>query len=267
MSTQKSLERIFHFQNRQVRTVQIDGEAWFVAVDVCQTLGLNQVSRAVSRLDDDEARLLKVTHPQNAGKSIMVNAVSEAGLYRLILASNKPEAKEFRRWVTHEVIPAIRRNGGNQMAVAPTETRTLLKFSRRDLLNLAVEAETECEELRLENAELRPKAEFYDRVAGTHDSFSLGETAKMFGLPGLGRNNLIRFLREEGILMADNVAKQRYIDRGYFHVVQSDYYAPDGTPRVKAVTRVYEKGVKLIDRLLRNWIDGEIIAMAIRPML
>ena len=97
-----------------------------------------------------------------------------------------------------------------------------------------------------------PKVEFYDRVADATDSFSLGETAKMLEIPGFGRNNLIRFLRSQGVLMADNVAKQRYIERGYFRVVQRDYCAPDGTLRVKAVTRVYEKGVDYIRHLLED---------------
>ena len=123
----------------------------------------------------------------------------------------------------------------------------LLQFFRRDLLNLAIEAEAECEELR-------PKAAFFDRVADSSDSFSLAETAKMLETEGYGRNNLIKFLRREGILMASNVAKQRYIDRGYFHIVQSEYLAPDGTPRVKVVTRVYEKGVNFIRHRLDNFL-------------
>ena len=127
-------------------------------------------------------------------------------------------------------------------------------FSRRDLLELAVAAEDECDRLRQENKALRPKADFYDRVTDTDVSFSLGETAKLLAIPGLGRNTLIQFLRDEGILMANNVAKQRYIDRGYFHIVQSEYLAPDGTPRVKAVTRVYEKGVNYIRHRLDNYL-------------
>ena len=94
----KSLE-LFHFQGRQVRTVQLDGNPWFVAVDVCETLGLDQVTRAMNRLDEDEVRLIKVTHPQNPDKTLFMNAVNEPGLYRLILCSRKPEAKEFRRWI------------------------------------------------------------------------------------------------------------------------------------------------------------------------
>ena len=85
---------------------------WFVAADVCRALGLEQVSRAMDRLDDDEKGLLKVTHPRSKDKTIEVNGVNEPGLYHLVLCSNKPEAKAFKRWITHEVIPSIRKTGG-----------------------------------------------------------------------------------------------------------------------------------------------------------
>ena len=245
----KSLE-LFHFQGRQVRTVQFDGNPWFVAVDVCETLGLDQVTRAMNRLDEDEVRLIKVTHPQNPDKTLFMNAVNEPGLYRLILCSRKPEAKEFRRWITHEVIPSLRRTGGYQLPEFDAKTSKLPQFSRRDLLNLAIDAEAECEELRGVVADLAPKAEFYERVADAGSTFSLGEVAKMLAIPSCGRNNLVKVLREEGILMANNVAKQRYVDRGYFRIVQAEYNAPDGSPRVKAVTRVHEKGVAFIGRRL-----------------
>ena len=251
MQTTKSLERIFQFQNKQVRTVQVDGEPWFVAADVCRVLGLGNPSQAVSYLDEDERCLISNEAWRTNGA---MAAVNEPGLYSLVLKSRRPEAKSFRRWITHEVIPVIRRTGGYQMAET-SQSGKLLQFSRRDLLNLAVEAENECEELRGVVADLLPKAEFYDRVADTGASFSLGETAKMLEIPCFGRNNLIRFLRAKGILMADNVAKQRYIERGYFHIVQRDYFAPDGTPRVKAVTRVYEKGVDYIRRLLDDFVE------------
>ena len=127
-------------------------------------------------------------------------------------------------------------------------------FSRRDLLDLAVAAEDECERLRQENKAMRPKADFYDRVTDTTVSFSLGETAKLLAIPGLGRNTLLQFLRDEGILMANNVAKQRYIDRGYFHVVQRDFYGPDGALRIKAATRVREKGIEFIRRRLDDYL-------------
>ena len=211
-------------------------------------LGLNNPSQALSYLDRDERRLITNEAWRTNGNMAVV---SEPGLYSLVLRSRRPEAKGFRRWIAHEVIPALRQSGQYRLAavssVAAVPSGQLLQFSRRDLLNLAIEAEAECEELR-------PKAAFFDRVADSSDSFSLAETAKMLETEGYGRNNLIKFLRREGILMASNVAKQRYIDRGYFHIVQSEYLAPDGTPRVKAVTRVYEKGVNFIRHRLDNFL-------------
>ena len=243
----QSLE-LFHFKGKQVRTIQLDGEPWFVAADVCDVLGLNNPSQALSYLDRDERRLITNEAWRTNGNMAIV---SEPGLYSLVLRSRRPEAKGFRRWIAHEVIPALRQSGEYRLtavsSVAAAPSGQLLRFSRRDLLNLALEAEAECEELR-------PKAAFFDRVADSSDSFSLAETAKMLETEGYGRNNLIKFLRCEGILMASNVAKQRYIDRGYFHIVQSEYLAPDGTPRVKAVTRVYEKGVNFIRHRLDNFL-------------
>jgi prophage antirepressor-like protein len=250
MQTQKSLQRVFQFRNRQIQTLQVDGEPWFVAADVCAVLGLANPSQAVSYLDDDERCLITNEVWRNNGD---LQAVSEAGLYSLVLRSRRAEAKTFRRWVTHEVIPALRQSGAYQVPTSgPSGQR--VRFSRRDLLQLAVAAEDECEQLRGAVADLLPKADFYDRVADTSVTFSLGETAKMLAIPGFGRNNLIQFLRDEGILMADNVAKQRYVDRGYFRIVQRDYYGPDGELRVKAVTRVYEKGVDYIRHRLDDFL-------------
>ena len=102
------------FENKdfgQIRTVLRQGEPWFVAADVCKALGLEQVTRAMDRLDEDEKGLLKVTHPQSPSKFMDVNGVNEPGLYHLVLCSTKPEAKAFKRWITHEVIPSIRKTG------------------------------------------------------------------------------------------------------------------------------------------------------------
>ena len=256
----KSLERIFHYQHHSVRTLDLQGEPWFVAADVCAILGLDASLAVNGRkrecedsggLDDDEKGTAIVSTPGGKQKMLIV---SEPGLYALVLKSRRPEARAFRRWITHEVIPDLRRTGIYQLPEAQVQTHKRLLFSRQDLLNLAIDAESECEELRGTVAELLPKAVFYDRVADTRSTFSLGETAKMLQIPNFGRNNLIKFLREEGILMADNVAMQRYVNRGYFRVVQADYLAPDGTLRVKAVTRVYEKGVAYIRHRLDAYL-------------
>lgn len=98
-----------------MRTTAIDGEPWFVAADVCRALELGNVSRAIERLDDDEGGLLEITHPQNPDKKIKVNIVNEPGLYTLVLGSRKPEAKAFKRWITHEVLPTLRKTGSYSM--------------------------------------------------------------------------------------------------------------------------------------------------------
>ena len=242
----KSLE-LFHFKGKQVRTIQLEGEPWFVAADVCEVLGLNNPSQALSYLDRDERRLITNEAWRTNGNMAIV---SEPGLYSLVLRSRRPEAKGFRRWIAHEVIPALRQTGEYRLpavsSVAAVASGQLLQFSRRDLLNLAIEAEAECEELR-------PKAAFFDRVADSSDSFSLAETAKMLETEGYGRNNLIKFLRAVGILMQGNIAKHRYVDRGYFHVVLHEYSGPDGTTRVRAVTRVYARGIDYIRQRLNDY--------------
>jgi len=102
----------------QVRTTVIGGEPWFVAADVCRALAIGNPSMALDRLDDDERTLISIEGASN-GKP--VNGVNEPGLYSLVLGSRKPEAKAFKRWITHEVIPAIRKTGGYHIPQSPEE--------------------------------------------------------------------------------------------------------------------------------------------------
>ena len=248
-----AMTNIFHYKQLPVRTVTIAGEPWFVAGDVCDILELTNTTKTIRGLDDDEKGLTII---QSLGGNQETNIVSESGLYCLILRSRKPEAKLFKRWVTHDVLPALRTTGSYSMNGVPYITR-------RQLLSLAVAAENECDALREQVQVLAPKGEFYDRVLDSPSTFSLAETAKILGYEGFGRNNLIRFLRDEGILMLDNVAKQRYIDRGYFELVQHDYAAPDGTTHIRAVTRVKEKGVDYIRRRL----EGRLNMLGTQPAI
>ena len=103
--------KIFNYNNNEVRVIEQNGEPWFIAKDVCEALGLEQVSRALRGLKKNDSRLLKVTHPQNPQKKIEVNVVSEPGLYKLIFKSRKPEAEQFQDWVYYKVLPDIRKHG------------------------------------------------------------------------------------------------------------------------------------------------------------
>ena len=104
------LQVFSYTEQHKIRTTVIDGEPWFVAKDVCDVLGLEQVSRALQGLEKDSG-LLKVPHPQNPYKCLEVNGVNEPGLYKLIFKSRKPEAEAFQEWVFHEVLPSIRKSG------------------------------------------------------------------------------------------------------------------------------------------------------------
>lgn len=126
---------------QEVRTVLIDGEAWFVAKDVCEVLGIGNTSQALSYLEDDERG---VTTNDTPGGNQQVSIVNESGLYSLILRSRKPEAKLFKRWITHEVLPTIRKTGGAYLSLQKAE----------DLLadpDLVIGYAQQVKELRLQN--------------------------------------------------------------------------------------------------------------------
>ena len=265
------VEHQFTYQDKPLRMLQETRETWFVAADICTALGLPQVSRAVRRIDPAYRKLMKVSLLGQPKRRVAMNVVSPAGLEQLALLADRQPARSLRRWLRREVAPvqswceddsyaaaglpepealATAANGGDDSALPP--------FSRRDLLRLAVEAEDECGELRRENAVLAAKADAYDRLTDSKDTFSLGEAAKLLGVPQQGRNNLIKFLRSEGVLMEGNVPMQRYIDYGHFSVVQQEYFAPDGTLHVRPVTRVHASGVEFIQNTMESFIFRQL---------
>ena len=112
--------QVFRYQDNEVRTVEVNGEPWFVLKDVCNVLGLSTPSRVAERLDSDEVSQTHLT--DSLGREQETTIVSESGLYNVILRSDKPEAKPFRKWVTSEVLPSIRKTGGyGQKALSPVE--------------------------------------------------------------------------------------------------------------------------------------------------
>ena len=242
------VEHQFTYQDKPLRMLQDTCETWFVAADICTALGLPQVSRAVRRIDPAYRKLMKVSLLSQPKRRAMMNVVSPAGLEQLTLLADKHPARSLRRWLRREVAPVQQWCKDDPYAAAglpePKATATaatgeealpLPPFSRRDLLRLAVDAEGECEELRRENAELAIKADAYDRLTDTTDTFSLGETAKMLGVP-----------------------LQGYIDYGHFSVVQQEYFAPDGTLHVRPVTRVHASGVAFIQNTMESFIFRQL---------
>lgn len=185
-----------------LRTVEIDGEPWFVALDITRPLALDNTNRAVAGLDDDERRTHSVKDDIFAGQRGFLNfgngvsrvvLVSESGLYSLIMRSNKPEAKKFKRWVTSEVLPAIRQTGQYNMVEndAPAWVRDLM--SKMDAISTLAKAHNEVQE--------------------TSKGYSLAETARRMGIPPRRFNAI---LRELGIVtQPDNIPTGFGREMGY----------------------------------------------------
>lgn len=230
------------FQNDrfgQVRAVRSEsGEPWFVAKDVCDALGIRtDTVRAI--LDADEVR---ETNPNSigvaGGRKPLV--VSEAGLYSLILRSRKPEAHVFKRWVTHEVLPALHRDGGYMVARDETPEQTM---ARAVLL-----AQQTIDRQRDRIAELEPKALFADAVAASDGTCLVGELAKMLRQNGVevGQNRLFAMLREDGYLgnvgQNRNVPTQRAMDLGLFRIKETAVTHSDGHVTLSRTPKVTGKG-------------------------
>lgn len=225
----------------EIRTITKDGEPWFVASDICKALDLSNPTMATQRLDDDEKA--KFNLGLSGGDT---NCVNEYGLYNLVLASRKKEAKEFKRWITHEVLPSIRKNGGY---IANQEQMTPEQIVANALIvanNIILQKERQIEEMK-------PKAEFFDAVADSKTAISMNEVAKVLNIKGYGRNNLFEFLRENKVLDRWNVPYQKYVDNGWFRVIEQ-HYQKNGEPIVTTKTLVYQKGVDGIRKMIERYI-------------
>ena len=180
----------------QVRVLMRDGEPWFVAADVCRALDVGNISQAVSRLEEDEIHI--ILNDTNRGKRSMA-IVSEPGLYALVLGSRKPEAQSFRRWITHEVLPAIRQEGAymtpERLHEVLEDPDTLIALAQR--LKLLQEKNRA---LAAKNVELLPKADYFDRLVNHDVNLTLRETAKELGVK---ERCFIDYLIEHGYLYRD----------------------------------------------------------------
>ena len=238
----------------EVRTVMVSGEPWFVAVDVCKALELSNPTVAVSRLDEDERSKF------NLGRQGEGTIVNEAGLYSLILGSRKPEAKAFKRWITHDVIPAIRKTGGY---IQCEETMSDDDLIARALVMAQKKIELREKELREKDELLelqKPKVEFADHVTESENAIDMGTFAKYVQKAGIdmGRNTLFKWLRGQGILMENNVPYQRYLDLGWFRVVEMVYSTPNNK-YTTSKTLVTGKGQVSLVRYIRKYYVKEAV--------
>lgn len=186
----------------------------FVAKDICSILEIKNVPDAMLKLDDDE-KLVSVL--PIAGQNRQVNLITESGLYSLVIRSNKPEAKVFKKWITSEVLPSIRKHGAYL-----TDSKIEDVLSNPDLLiGLATQLKQERAEKALLQKKISNQAakiDFIDRVLDTDERIDIGQCAKILELP-FGRNTLFRKLREQGVFFKNrNEPQQKFIERGYFQI-------------------------------------------------
>lgn len=242
------MDEIRIFENPEfgsVRTVEVNGEPYFVATDICNALNLSNTTVALDRLDADEKSKLNLGLSGGA-----TNCVNECGLYTLIMASRKPTAKEFKRWVTHEVLPSIRKHGAYMTEQTIEKALTSPDF----LIELATKLKEEQEkrkQLEVKVAQDKPLVDFATQVSKSSDLIDIAQMAKLAQDENIniGRNKLFEWLREKKILMNNNNPYQRFVDQGFFQLKEVTKNTPYGD-KIFLKTLVTGKGqIYIIQKL------------------
>lgn len=230
-----NLQVFNNLQFGELRTLALESQVWFVAIDVCKILEIKNTTQALERLEEDERTML------NIGRQGETNLINEYGLYSLILGSRKKEAKQFKRWVTHEVLPSIRKNGGY---ITGQET-----LSEEELIQKALMVATrKLEERERQLEEQKPKVLFADSVETSKTSILIGDLAKLIKQNGqdVGQNRLFHYLRENGYLIKSgerkNMPTQMAMEMKLFEVKERILSNPDGSIRITKTTKVTGKG-------------------------
>lgn len=227
----------------EIRTTVQNGEPWFVAADVCKALDIDK--RQTRRLDDDE-KGVRSTHTPGGNQDMTI--VNEAGLYSLVLGSRKPEAKAFKRWITHEVLPTIRKTGGyvnsaeafieHYLPNADESTRTMFRSQLKAIedLNARIEAD-------------KPKVLFADAVSSSDTTILVGEMAKILKQNGvdIGQKRFFEWLRQNGYLIKRkgsewNMPTQRSMELGLFEIKESTHLDGNGCNITTKTPKVTGKG-------------------------
>ena len=240
----------FMYSDKEVRVVVKDGEPWFVAADVCKVLEVEQVTNAVRKLDDDEKRttLISIKGGNGATSTKEVNIVNEPGLYALILGSRKKEAKAFKRWITHDVIPAIRKFGGYLTPEAAEKALQDPDFIIR-LATALKEERAKRMALEEENLHLRPKALYCDSVLDSEGLIATNIIAKDYGMSAQVFNQKLERLGiqyRRGEMWA---LKAEYQDKGY---AQSKTLMWENSDKVKHWLYWTETGRKFLYDFLKE---------------
>ena len=228
----------------EIRTVTINNEPWFVAKDVCDILGVQNVTQSMQQLEDFERSMF------NIGRQGAANIISESGFYTLVLRSRKPIAKPFRLWVTQEVLPQIRKTGG-YIPVKEDDPEELIMARAVQIANETIKHKDEIiasQKKRIKS--LEETENDWKLLMDTKGTFSVNEIAHFIGI---GEYKLFSYMRNVGLLFknenGDNVPYENPTNRGKFTSIPA--IAPDGTAHLQA--RIYPEGISYITKLLRKY--------------
>lgn len=246
----------------EVRTVTIDNEPYFVGKDVAEILGYERGTKAVvDHVDEDDRCMINGTTQSQIGIELGQRGgwlVNESGLYSLILSSKLPTARKFKRWVTSEVLPAIRKTGGyinddeafinTYLPFADEQTKAMFRTTLKTVKSLNSKIEKD-----------KPKVLFADAVETAQNSILIGDLAKLIKQNGydIGQRRLFEYMRSNGFLIKAGVSKnmptQRSMDMGLFEVKERTINNPDGSVRVTRTTKVTGKGqVYFINKFIKE---------------
>lgn len=238
--------QVFNYDQKQVRTKQIDGDPWFVLKDVCAILGIADHKVTARRLDEDEVCQTPLT--DSLGREQETTVVNESGLYNVILRSDKPEAKPFRKWVTSDVLPSIRQHGAYMTPDVIERTLTDPDY----IIQLATTLKQEQQKRRALEAKVEadaPAVRFADAITGSNTNILVRDLAKILKQNGVetGEKRLYETLRADGYLIKDgsdrNMPTQRSMELGLFFVKQSLRISKEGAV-IDRVSKITPKGQK-----------------------
>lgn len=230
--------QLFNFENHEVRSLLINSEPWFVGKDVADVLGYQNGSRDINRHVDEEDRQNYQNGTFDSPRGMTI--INESGLYSLVLSSKLPSAKKFKRWVTSEVLPTLRKTG--QYQVKELSGSELMAKALIEAQNVLAAKDKQIEEMK-------PKALFADAVATSHTSILVGELAKILKQNGIdmGQKRLFAWLREKGYLIKRqgtdyNMPTQKAMELGLFEIKEGSYVNGSGVNITTKTPKVTGKG-------------------------
>lgn len=240
----------FPFTGHQVRSILIGDEPWFVAADVCAVLAIGNARQAVSYLDEDEVRQEPVTTNDGSGRVVPTNLINESGLYSLILRSRKPEAKTFKKWITVEVLPAIRKTGGYSIAVPAPRG----ELSNRDLAMMVIEEADRADRAESRAKELEAPAELAATYAAANSTTTIRAFARTVQQWGQARglkilqSHVFDFLGHIGMIIRSNTSEHGQataaaIKAGWCENATTDYATMTRGAMLTTYAKLTAKGV------------------------